>query len=265
MSDKDNPIPSDVTEAELLALADNRLPADRRAAVAAFLAANAERAADVALWQRQNEAIATLFDHTARQSVPERLDPHRLWSRRPRRAALAAAAVVLLALGAGAGWLGRAALSEPSEDAVLIAAAVNAHTMYTAENRHAVEVAAAEQDHLVTWLSRRIDRPISAPDLTTDGFNLVGGRLLPAGASAVPAAQLMYENAEGHRVTVFVTASPPATARAYEFTTVAKLGAVYWSNPDITCTVVGDLPEEQLRLVARQIYRRLVEEPATAT
>jgi anti-sigma factor RsiW len=260
MTETRNPTPPEIAEADLLAFADGRLAPARRAAVEAWLAANPDRAAEVALWQRQNEAIATLYAHTAREIVPERLSPYRIAGRRPRIAVLAAAAVVLLALGLGAGWLGRTLLEpRPSEYDALIAAAVNAHAVYAAENRHAVEVAAAESVHLVSWLSRRLDPELAAPDITAEGFSLVGGRLLPAGLSSAPAAQLMYENAVGNRVTVFVTAAQPGTDESYEFTQKQRLGAVFWSSPTINCTVVGDLPEAQLKLVARGIYRQLVE------
>ena len=41
----------------------------------------------------------------------------------------------------------------------------------------------------MTWLSRRLGRQLTAPDLAAQGFDLIGGRLLPA--STGPAAQLM--------------------------------------------------------------------------
>src|SRR5690606_5025476 len=91
----------------------------------------------------------------------------------------------------------------------------------------------------------------------------VGGRLLPpvAGAETGPAAQLMYENTAGERVTIFVTAALPDRADAYEFTTRNALDAFYWANDRITCTVVGDLPEAEMRPVARKVYTQLTRRP----
>jgi anti-sigma factor RsiW len=126
-----------------------------------------------------------------------------------------------------------------------------------------VEVAAAEEDHLVSWLSNRIARPLSAPTLEAEGFALVGGRLLPPDArtGTGPVAQLMYENAGAERLTVHVTAALPDGADAYEFATRDALEAFYWANDQITCTVVGDLPEAQMQAVASKVYQQMTRRP----
>jgi anti-sigma factor RsiW len=68
-----------------------------------------------------------------------------------------------------------------------------AHSVYTPEVRHPVEVTALEQAHLVQWLSKRLGKPLKVPDLTAQGFELVGGRLLPGDTGA--RAQFMFQNA----------------------------------------------------------------------
>jgi len=254
-----------VTEAELMAYVDGQLSPERRAAVEAAVADTPLLGAHAALWRQQNDAIATLYGPVANEPVPGRLVPHRM--RRPAApswARLAAAALVLLALGGAFGWTGRDIVGEdePARE-VLIEAAVNAHRVYSAENRHAVEVAAAEQDHLVTWLSNRIARPIDAPDLTAFGLELVGGRLLPADVDleAGPAAQLMYQTADGQRVTVYVTGSVPGEAGANETIMLGQDQAFYWANEAITCTVVGQLPPQTLEPVARAVFEQLTDGP----
>ena len=69
---------SDITEAMLHAYADGRLSAPDREAVERFLAANPGKAAEIAHWQRQNEALQTIFPSLANESVPARLSPHRI-------------------------------------------------------------------------------------------------------------------------------------------------------------------------------------------
>ncbi|MBK8085626.1 MAG: anti-sigma factor [Devosia sp.] len=202
-----------LTDTDLHAFVDGRLPPGRAAEVEAFLARHPEKAAEIAHWQRQNEAINALFAPLDSQPLPERLRPRPIAARlgsRLRWPQLAAAATVLLALGGAIGWAGRDLL-RPAASELLIADAVAAHALYVKENRHAVEVAATDRDHLVTWLSNRIDRPVTPPDLTAEGFSLVGGRLLPGyeQTEAGPAALLMYENAAAERVTVYITAASP--------------------------------------------------------
>lgn len=258
----------EITETELLAYADGRLDETKRAAVDAYLEAHPDRAAEIAHWQRQNEALSALFA-PAGEPLPQRLDPHHIARTTAansifRLPQLAAAAVLVLALGGALGWGMRDIVSPAAAGSdILIGSAVTAHALYVAENRHAVEVAAADEEHLVSWLSNRLARPISAPDLAAEGFSLVGGRLLPpvAGAETGPAAQLMYENAAGERVTIFVTAALPDRADAYEFTTRDALDAFYWANDRITCTVVGDLPEAEMQTVAKKVYTQLTRRP----
>lgn len=255
-----------ISETDLHAYVDRKLTPERAAEVEAWLAVRPDKAADVANWRRQNEALGALFGSVADETVPSRLDPH-LIARSPARlrfafARLAAAAVVVLALGGAIGWFGRT-LVLPTASDELIAAAVEAHALYVKEKRHAVEVAAADRDHLVSWLSNRVERPITPPDLATEGFALVGGRLLPGYEDATngPAAQLMYENAAAERVTVFITAALPDGKPAYEFLTRDALDAFYWANDRITCTVVGDLPADQMKVVAKKVYQQLTWRP----
>lgn len=256
-----------ISETDLHAFADGRLAPERRAEVEAWLAAHPDKAAEVAAWQRQNEALAALFGPVADETVPSRLDPHLIArspaaTRSPGRWQFAAAAVLMLALGGALGWAGRDYF-KPTERQELIASAITAHALYVKENRHAVEVAAADKDHLVSWLSNRVERPITPPDLTPDGFSLVGGRLLPGyGAEPTgPAAQLMYENTAQERVTVYITAALPDRRTDKEFTTRSDLDAFYWANDKITCTVVGDLPEAQMQAVAKKVYQQLTWRP----
>lgn len=259
-----------ISETDLHLYVDGSLAPERASEVEAWLAARPGKAAEVANWQRQNEALHALFDGAATETVPSRLDPH-LIARSPASRAsapwprLAAAAVVLLALGGAIGWAGNTYFGRQSERQELIAAAVSAHALFVKENRHAVEVAASDNEHLVSWLSNRIERPITPPDLGEDGFALVGGRLLPGYDGTGPAAQLMYENAAKERVTVYVTAALADRRTEREFTSRDNLDAFYWANDRITCTVVGDLPEAQMQEVARKIYRQMSWRPDAAT
>jgi len=264
------PLPASITEDDLHAHVDGLLPPARAAEVETWLATHPDKAAEIALWQRQNEALNALFPPANDEPVPDRLKPRQL-ALRSRGVTLgwpqlAAAAVVILAIGTGAGWALRE-FDRPSESAGLIASAVTAHALYVNENRHAVEVAAADRDHLVSWLSNRVARPITPPDLAPEGFELVGGRLLPGDYDAEasgPAAQLMYQNAANDRVTVYITAALPDAKAAYEFASRDNLDAFYWSNDLITCTVVGNLPEDEMKAVAKKIYTQLTWRPDAA-
>lgn len=252
------------TRDQLMAYADGQLPEADRALLEANLATNPDAAAELALMQRQNDAIRTLFGPAGAEPVPARLRPRRLaveiGQRRSRSWLWAVAAVVLVGLGLGAGWLSRPLFDARPASATLIADAVNAHAVYVAENRHAVEVGGDDGEHLSSWLSNRLDTRLGMPDLSGDGFTLVGGRLLPGEPEiGGRAAQLMYENAGKQRITIYITAALPDREPAYQFTSMGGAEAFYWANSRITCTVVGTLPEEQMKAVAGSVYRELTE------
>ena len=256
--------PFAITADILHAYADGQLGEPERAAVERHLASHPDAAADIAAWQRQNEALHALFPSAANESVPARLSPHRLAHdiRFARRQSLMniAAAIALVVIGSGIGWFGRDYMT-PTKAAsdTLIEAAVTAHALYVKEKSRAVEVA-ADAPNLMTWLSNRITTPIDAPNLTAEGYTFLGGRLLPSDPGRnvpSPAAQLMYENGEAQRVTLYITAALPDKKEAWQFETLGDVEAYYWASDTVTCTVVADLPEAQLRTLGRKIFGQL--------
>ena len=64
-----------ITEDMLHAYADGLLDAADRVEVEAWLAEHPAQLAEVAAWQRQNEALNTLFGPVAMEPIPARLGP----------------------------------------------------------------------------------------------------------------------------------------------------------------------------------------------
>ncbi|HUH77460.1 MAG TPA: anti-sigma factor, partial [Devosia sp.] len=210
-----------ITPDLLMAYADGQLGPVEHAAVHSHLAAHPDAAAEVALTQRQSDAIRTLFQSAGAEPIPARLRPARIAAEQGRHRVRAwrwaVAAVVLVGLGLGLGWFARPLFGAPSASATLIADALNAHAVYVAENRHAVEVGGEDSAHLSSWLSNRLETRLGLPNLSAEGFTLLGGRLLPGQHDiGGRAAQLMYENPEAQRVTIYVTAALPDGEPAYQ-------------------------------------------------
>jgi anti-sigma factor RsiW len=257
-----------ITENDLIAYADGKLDVQDHARVEAWLAEHPERAEEIAAWRQQTLDIRTAYPDLSGEDTPLRLDPHRIArqieSARPRWQAATIATAAALVLGIGLGWFGNFVLTpRPSMSDGFISAALTAHTIYTAENRHAVEVGADQEDHLTTWLSNRLDRRLVAPDLASDGYSLIGGRLLTT--ADIPAAQLMYEDESGRRLTLYFTGKVPAGEASYRFASSGDLAALYWSDDAITCTVVGSLPRAELEDVAHKAYEQLTWPAGTET
>jgi anti-sigma factor RsiW len=256
---KDNDLP--VTEGELHAYVDGELPADRRAAVEAWLTAHPDDAARIATWRLQSDAIRARYADVAAQPIPKKFNLDRMsYASRSWKIAAAAAVVVAFFLGGITGWLVRDTSSEaPGTFERMLAQALDAHKIYTAEVRHPVEVTAKDAEHLQQWLSKRVGYPLRAPNLEAQGLTLVGGRLLPTPTGAA-AAFFMYENASGERFTLYCArAEKPNTALHYN--DADKAGAIYWVESNVAYVISGASGRKQLWQVARAAYDQI--EPRT--
>lgn len=256
-----------MTRDMLMAYADGQLTSEERSEVEAHLGSNPEAAADVALQQRQNDAIRTLFAPVGAEPVPDRLRVERLAAAHKRgqwrMVQQAAMIVAVLGIGIAVGWMLREGGDRPALHDQLIADAVSAHTVYVAENRHAVEVGGDDAAHLSTWLSNRLATTLAMPDLKVQGLSFLGGRLLPA--PAIPggrAAQLMYEDAAGKRLTLYITPSSGVGGPSYEEVDFGTDTALYWSNALITCTIVGEGSAATMEAIAAAVFSQLT--PGTA-
>ncbi|MEG2977540.1 MAG: anti-sigma factor, partial [Comamonas sp.] len=179
-------------ETTLHAWVDGELQPESAAAVAQWLADHPDEAARMAAIQAQTASLQALHAQVLalRQPPTQWRWPHAL------------AAGLMLSLGISAGFgLGYGASQQKMETAQtgtttqlpgFVREAAAAHAVYVPEKRHPVEVAAQQQAHLVQWLSKRLGVPLKTPVLDAQGFQLMGGRLLP-GETGQARAQFMYE------------------------------------------------------------------------
>ncbi|HEY6023571.1 MAG TPA: anti-sigma factor [Pseudolabrys sp.] len=256
MIDRDSP----VTEDELHAYIDGELPADRKEAVAAWLASHPEQAALVASWRAQAESVRARYGAVAEEPVPERLKLDQVI--RSERAngrswtAMAAAAAVIAFVGGGAaGWMARgASAAAPSGFETIASEALDAYRLYVVEVRHPVEVPGSERAHMTQWLSKRLGEELRIPELQSIGLKLVGGRLLPGPTGA--AAFYMYESPSGERFTIYCAkATVPGTALRY--TSGEMAAAFYWVDDNIAYVVSGPADRDRLETVTKAAYEQI--------
>jgi anti-sigma factor RsiW len=253
----------DFTEREIHMALDGELPEEERSDFQSWLDANPEMKARSLRFEADRARLRNTFAGILTERVPDGMtrlvtgEAKKLSTGAPRWR-MAAAAAILLALGAGGGYVagvGRLGLEAQAEDR-LSEDAIAAHMIYAAEQRHAVEVGANDKDHLLSWLSKRLGLTLVAPDLSAAGFELVGGRLLPAGQKT--AALLLYEDAKGNRISIYVTAEGEQKAKGIYKDENADASAVYWLDKGWGCAVVGTLPQQELLDVGRKAYRQLL-------
>jgi anti-sigma factor RsiW len=280
--DHDFSLPDGVDLQALSAFVDGELSDAERERIALLLDGHPQAAARVAAWRAQKAALQVLCGapqddarrapgnqaaETARRADDADepavivLRPRTPWWRRVGMAAcwLAAGAGLALALGplaprlTGGAWNGLGAQPPSFAERADVAYAV-----YTPERRHPVEVAANEEEHLISWLSKRLNRSLSVPSLQEYGYSLVGGRLLPGEAG--PAAQFMYENRSGARLTLYVT----GTARdetAFRLLRDGNRRTFYWISDGMGYALSGPIAEGKLRSIAVDVCSALGGKP----
>ena len=114
--------------------------------------------------------------------------------------------------------------------------AQSAFLIYASEVRHPVEVGASEREHLATWLGKRLDYGLKIPDLSSLGFSLVGGRLVPVNDTA--------------------GRNPENRETSFRISSRGEVETFYWIDGEIGYAVTGEVPRALLQKVADECYRQ---------
>lgn len=243
----------EITTEMLHAFVDGQLNDADMVLVETYLANNPDRAAEMADWQAQNDAIRALFPAN---EAPIELPVAANFVRAPLGAI--AASIAILAVGIAIGWAGRGQIPQNTEIteitvAGLVQDAISAHAVFTSDANRPVEIGADQEELLIGWLSKRVGVQLSAPDLSANGYVLVGGRLLPSVEG--PAAQFMYENQAGLRITLFAARADNSQMAQFTFQKNAKMNSFYWQDEHMRYAIVGDLPRRELNTLAIRVYQ----------
>lgn len=243
-----------IDEWALHAYVDGEVASESIPEIEAALRADPDAARDVESWRFQREALKRAYDGMLGEPIPAALTAtlNRGGSWRSRPYMHMAAGLAMLLMGGLAGWFMADGGPLSARSPGLVEEAIAAHQIFTAEVKHPVEVAAADKDHLQAWLSNRVGTAIRLPDLSSEGFTLLGGRLLVAGDK--PAAQLMYEDSAKRRLTVFLVANPAHAETAVRVEVKGDLIACYWLNHKLGFAVTGEMAVEPMMKLAQVIY-----------
>ena len=245
-----------ISEADLHAYLDGELGAAQRAYVESHVAADPELAERLAAYSRINEAMRSQFDPILDEPVPDRLASRPRAQTRPWLRHVAALA--WFAIGGVAGWQLHGVQSREDRAAAPTWAkrAAVAHVVYAPEVRHPVEVGADQEPHLVAWLSKRLGTPLRIPQLNGIGYGLVGGRLLPGEQG--PAAQFMYQDAQGQRLTLYVRSNREHSREtAFRFAQDGNVRVFYWIDRGLGLALSGEIEKDELLRVATAVYQQL--------
>lgn len=206
-------------------------------------------------WAEQKALLKRHFDPVTTEPIPARM-----YLRQPAWIGLSRAAIVFtLGLAVGIGAMvtrDQMVVTAGGSDRAIAVRAARAHAIYSTEVRHPVEVDARQQDHLVKWLSKRVGLDLKVPHLASEGYELLGGRLLPGPEGAV--AQFMYQDGAGKRLTYYVARRnvvEPLTA--FRFAKQGNVSVFYWIDNECGYAISAEIDKPALARIANVIYKQV--------
>ena len=117
-----------------------------------------------------------------------------------------------------------------------------------------VEFTDAQLGQLLTWLTRRLGRPVTAPDLTQYDMEFIGGRLFFV--NGMPVAQLAYHDENGRLLGFCFMRNPSGDEKAPDETRNGDdLYLIDWKDEAYQYVLIGFEDFRTLEPIAKQLAR----------
>lgn len=169
-----------------------------------------------------------------------------------------------------AGWVARGEIGPGSDDAAQVAEAPPIDTgelMVRAAMAHLVNsdedlrlATGNGQGEIGQYVTSRMGERVRVPQLSSLGYRLVGGRVLPD--TDGPAAQFVFEDADGMRVTLYVR-SEAAPGVDISYALAEDLSMFYWNDSEHSYALVraldDDIGRDALLNAARMVHDQIAE------
>jgi anti-sigma factor RsiW len=145
------------------------------------------------------------------------------------------------ALSAAAAALLIVAVARSDPDQVIVSDVVSAH-LRSLQANSLTEVQPGDQHGVRPWLGNRLGVAPPVPDLTSQGFGLVGGRI--DYVLAKPVAAIVYRQGD-HLINLFVAQGAEAE-RSARVASMQGVNVDLWSEKGLNLCAVGDVSAEEL-------------------
>jgi anti-sigma factor RsiW len=250
-----------ISEDDLQAFVDRALDAERHREVAAFLETDSDAAKRVAAYRQHTAALRSALAPVAAEPIPSRLNLANIIEKQqvPKRrpvAQMAAAAVILLAIGASGGWLLKGYNMPPTEGVVALAQEASAsYSTFAPDRVRPVEVRADGSDDLKVLASATIGGAAVIPDLAKAGYRLMGGRVVPTSHGS--GLMLMYDNDKGSRIVLLTRRMQVDSDRAMVPSGQHDIHGWSWAKQGLGYSLVGSINSEELHPIADDIRSQI--------
>lgn len=248
-----------VSDSELYAYLDEQLDEKQRSEIEKKMKHDVGARKKLVSYQKMNQTLHAIYDPVLQEDVPGRLMS--VPARRSSYGSIAASTIFFL-LGSFFGWQMQLNLAfvQPGNTSTtinLVQPAVFAHSIFAVEVAHPVEVSAAQHQHLNQWLSKRLKTTLNAPDLSDSGYQLIGGRLLPSTEDRM-AAQYMYEDSKGSRISLYVRRGHwDRDNTAFNYSQQKGYSMFYWIDNDLGYALTSELDKALHQNLAKEVYKQM--------
>jgi anti-sigma factor RsiW len=246
----------EIDENDLHAFLDGQLAPEQEAVVLAWLETDPEARQRLRDYAEQKLLTAIGAEESADEVDPGRTDElsrrleQALTKRRPLVWLRQAAVIVALM---AAGWTTNELSHRfvPGQLPTYVVEATGAHLVFAEGPVSSTANSGQESGDLARWMSARLGEQVEVPELTPIGLKLVGGRVM--GDMAHPLAGLIYEDREGHRLTICLSPRDDGQVDGLHIAQVGGVRVGYWSNGGQSYVIVADTSETQLSAIVSQM------------
>lgn len=254
-------MPDNISDSEIHAYLDRQLTPEQASEFEKRLTKDKIAQKKLADYQMIEQSLNNLYQPVIEEKIPSQL--LNACKKKSFNYLAIAASVTFFVIG----WLSGAQnnpFNQTYADSMMLdleAPAIFAHSIYSVEKLHPVEVEANKQAHMNHWLSKRLKTKLKAPDLSKQQFKLVGGRLLPSTKERM-AAQFMYQNKQGNRITLYVKRGNWKTKETAINHTSTKIqehsfNASYWIDGDLGYVLTGKITQQLNQKISESIYKQM--------
>ena len=261
-----------ISDTELHAYLDNQLTAEQVEEFELRLEQDASARKKLAEYQSIEHSLHQLYEPILSEPTPEYLINICKKSAQTKSSKTflssnwmaIAASMVFFVLGSVSGWQFKQFSSlelDQSMSLKLAQPAIFAHSVFSVEKIHPVEVTAEKSQHMNQWLSNRLKTQIKAPDLSEFNFELVGGRLLPSTQQRM-AAQFMYQNVQGKRITLYIKRgtwqeTETAVTRMNKLLANNNYDVSYWIDNRLGYVLTSPMELNLDKKISESIYQQM--------
>ena len=257
-----------VSDIQLHALIDRQLDSREAEEVYCQIQADPDLRARFEGFREQKAEISDLInglaepDNGATDLIIHRLEKRLLMRRLTSRLKLAAAVLVVFAVGFSShqAWQAIDGAGNDDSSQELLAEAAQTHAMLVTSKRDLTRFLITNQNSAVDIVQHYLGRTITLPETSREGLSPLGALVVPVRRGA--GIEMVYTDHEKHLITLFVASTNSSPGNFESFpdhnigsATIQGVNVAYWRQGEFAYTIAGEVPPDLFNVMARAMSK----------